>query len=152
MTQRQQKGRQLFLEGYTCSQAVLLSFSDVTGLDESVAGKLSSVFGGGMSGMRGVCGAVTGAFMAMGLIYGFERPVPLAQKTETYARARQIAEAFNQKHQSVLCKELLAALPQKLSENPSLRDDAYYKERPCVLFVEDAIAILEDYLNENPVR
>ncbi len=32
------RAEQLFMEGYNCSQAVLLSYSDITGLDDKTAG------------------------------------------------------------------------------------------------------------------
>ena len=40
--------KEYFMKGYNCSQAVLLAFSDKTGLDEKTAAKLASSFGGGM--------------------------------------------------------------------------------------------------------
>jgi len=42
------RAEQLFMEGYNCSQAVLLSYSDITGLDDKTAAMLASGFGGGM--------------------------------------------------------------------------------------------------------
>jgi C_GCAxxG_C_C family probable redox protein len=152
MTERQQKAVELFVNGYTCSQAVVLAFCDLTGLDEVTAGKLSSVFGGGMGGMRSTCGAVTGMFMVAGLLYGFPTPCDNAEKTHCYERIRILAKQFEEKHNTLVCKELLAALPGKLSENPSPRNEEYYKIRPCALLVEDAVGILENYINENAVK
>ena len=57
-----------FESGCNCAQAVLLAFSDVTGLDEATAMKLAASFGGGMGKLREVCGALTGAFMSTGMI------------------------------------------------------------------------------------
>lgn len=152
MTQRQQKGCELFVSGYTCSQAVLLSFSDVTGLDENTAGKLSSVFGGGMGGLRNVCGAVTGMFMVVGLVYGFPTPCDNAEKTAAYQRVRHLAQQFEAQHGTLICSELLAELSGKLSADPSVRDNEYYKTRPCAMLVADAVGILEQYIKENPVK
>ena len=36
------RAEQLFMEGYNCSQAVLLSYSDITGLDDKTAAMLAS--------------------------------------------------------------------------------------------------------------
>ena len=152
MTERQQKGCELFVSGYTCSQSVLLACSDLTGLDETVGGKLSGVFGGGMGGLRSVCGAVTGAFMVMGLLYGFSAPCDNAEKTLVYSRVREVAARFEQQHGTLICKELLADLPGKLSADPSVRDNEYYQVRPCAMLVADAIGIVEAYLTENPVK
>ena len=41
-----------FLKGYTCAQAVLLAFSDLTHADEETAKKISLPFGGGTGRLR----------------------------------------------------------------------------------------------------
>ena len=65
---RGERAQQNFENGCNCAQAVLLAFSDLTGLDEKTAMKLAASFGGGMGRMREVCGAVSGMFMALGLL------------------------------------------------------------------------------------
>ena len=52
--------KQNFLNGCNCAQAVLLAFSDETGLDRATALRLASGLGGGMARMREVCGTVNG--------------------------------------------------------------------------------------------
>ena len=59
-----------FKEGFNCSQAVLSSFDDDFGLDKDMALKLAAGFGGGMGRMAQTCGAVTGAYMVIGLKHG----------------------------------------------------------------------------------
>jgi hypothetical protein len=39
-------------------------------MDKETAQRVSSTFGGGMGRLREKCGAVTGAFMVLGLAYG----------------------------------------------------------------------------------
>jgi C_GCAxxG_C_C family probable redox protein len=70
------KAKDLFLEGYTCCQAVVAAFADEpwfaeSGLTLETACKLASSFGGGMGRLREVCGAVSGMFMISGLAQGF---------------------------------------------------------------------------------
>ena len=74
----------LFLEGYNCAQAVFLAFTDVTGFDKETALKLSSSFGGGMGCLREVCGAVSGAFMVAGVLWGYSE-LDDHKKKEHYA-------------------------------------------------------------------
>ena len=76
------KAGELFLTGANCSQAVVLAFDDLTGLDRDTALKISSAFGGGMGRMREVCGAVSGMFMVLGLLYGYTDPENLDIKKE----------------------------------------------------------------------
>ena len=58
-----------FLDGYACSQAILLEYCDLFNLDHETALKLATGFGGGMC-MGKTCGAVTGSYMVPGLRFG----------------------------------------------------------------------------------
>ncbi len=54
-----------FSEGFSCSQAVFATYAKDMGMDYEMALKVSQAFGGGMGGMKGECGAVTGAYMVI---------------------------------------------------------------------------------------
>ncbi len=56
-----------FQEGFSCSQAILSTYGEEVGLARSLGLKLAAGFGGGMAE---TCGAVTGAFMVVGLKHG----------------------------------------------------------------------------------
>ena len=51
---------------------MVAAFSDLMGMDKKTALRLASSFGGGMGRMREVCGAVTGMFMVVGILYGYD--------------------------------------------------------------------------------
>lgn len=57
---RRETAVRLFKEGYSCSQAVLLAFSDRIGISEEQAALVSSSFGAGIGKLRETCGAVSG--------------------------------------------------------------------------------------------
>ena len=88
------KAMGLFLDGYNCAQSVFTAFCDLHGMDEKEALRLSSSFGGGMGRMREVCGALSGIFMAAGLLYGYDSPDDKDAKTEHYRRIQELAGAF----------------------------------------------------------
>ena len=140
------KARALFLEGYNCAQAVVGAFADELGMTQRQAVRLASSFGGGMGGMRETCGAVTGMLTVAGLLFGYDSPADDAGKKVHYAHVRALAEAFRAQHETLVCRELLAALPGKLAQDPLPRTPEYYKARPCVRFVETAAGILEHEL------
>ena len=52
---------------YNCAQSVLIAFADRTGVPEDKLFDVAMNFGGGMK-TGSVCGAVTGALMALGLM------------------------------------------------------------------------------------
>jgi len=64
------RAEQLFRGPCNCCQAVLGSMAPRLGLDEGTAILFGTAFGGGMGRMGGICGAVTGAFLVLGLRYG----------------------------------------------------------------------------------
>lgn len=136
----------LFRDGYSCSQAVLLAFSDVTGLDDDTAAKLASSFGGGLGRMREVCGAVSGAAMVLGLTQGYSNPKDFEGKKEHYKLIQDFAARFKEKNGSIICRELLTGVKTVENGTPEKRTDSYYKKRPCPLLVRDAAEILDEML------
>ena len=82
-----------FVTGYSCAQAVVKAFADVTGFDGEQAMRLCSSFGGGMGRLREVCGAVSGMFFIAGALYGYEEPGAAGQqeKAAHYARIQELA-------------------------------------------------------------
>ena len=60
---------ELFSKRYYCSQAVLAAFAEELGMTKKQALRVAACFGGGMCKAE-VCGACTGALMALGLKYG----------------------------------------------------------------------------------
>ncbi len=149
MASHKEKARELFKSGYNCSQAVFGAFCEEFGLDFETAMKVSSGFGGGMGRMREVCGAVTGMFMAAGLALGYSDNSDPKQKGEIYKKIQDLAKKFKEENGSIICRELLEGIESSTSPEPSLRNESYYKKRPCVELVENAAEIFEKYLYEN---
>lgn len=143
---------QLFTEGRNCAQSVFAAFSDVTGMDEETALRLSSSFGGGMGRLREVCGACSGMFMTAGLLYGYSSKDDDEEKTEHYCRIQQLAAEFKEVHGTIICRELLKDLGVTDSPEPEKRTEQYYKVRPCIRFLQTAAEILDRYISENPVK
>lgn len=144
-----QKAGELFSNGHNCSQAVFGAFSDLTGVDEKTAFMISSSFGGGMGRMREVCGAVSGAFMVLGALFGYAEHEDKA-KSELYSMVRDFADRFRNENGSIVCRELLAqaGVPKDTSHEPEKRTPEYYKKRPCREYVEIAARILDEMIDE----
>ena len=77
---RGQRAMGFFLEGYNCTQAVVLSFADLIGMEKKTLLRMSSSFGGGMGRLREVCGAVSGMFLVAGFLYGYDTPGAAGQQ------------------------------------------------------------------------
>ncbi len=136
----------LFLEGFNCAQAVAVAFTDLTGMDKKQAAMMAAPFGGGMGRMREVCGAVSGMFMVLGALYGYDNSDEDGKKKELYKQVQALAEKFREENGSIICREILKNPPS--DPNPSPRTAEYYAKRPCKELVGDAAEILEKYLSE----
>lgn len=132
MESRVQKAIDLHHKGYNCAQAVVCAYCDLFGLDEETAYRASEAFGFGMGQME-VCGALAGACMLAGLKNSGGLQAVGKTKAETYKLDRQLAAAFREKNQSVLCRELKGVESGQVL-------------RPCDGCVEDGARLVETYL------
>ncbi|HEY1405608.1 MAG TPA: C-GCAxxG-C-C family protein, partial [Spirochaetota bacterium] len=131
-----------FDEGYACSQALLCAFSGECGIDEMTAKRISSVFGGGMGRLREKCGAVTGAFMVLGFLYGNTDPKDMEKKLSSYEKVRDLNGKFEQMHGTTMCAELL----RKRASADEVAERKHHKII-CRKAVGDAAAILYDMIH-----
>ena len=144
MSEHAELARKLFLEGYNCSQAVFCAFCDVTGLDMDAAARMASSFGGGLGRLREVCGAVSGAALALGILRGYSDPGDYDAKKAHYARVQEFAQRFREANGAIVCRELLGGV--QAGGAPEARSDAFYQKRPCPNLVVSAAEILDDML------
>lgn len=141
-----EKAADNFKKGYNCSQSVFLAFAKEFNLDENMALKLSSSFGGGMGRLREVCGAVTAMFAIAGLKYGYTSFDDDETKAKHYELIQMLAEKFKNKYGTIICRELLELPEGADSPIPSKRTEEYYQTRPCEAFVRYAAEIIEKEL------
>ena len=101
-----EKANEIFEQKYHCSQAVLAAFASELGITEAQALRLGGCFGGGMRKGE-VCGAVTGALMALGLKYGQCEVEDLESRYKTNDVTDKMLERFKNENGSYICNELL---------------------------------------------
>lgn len=151
MTKHEEKAYKLFMDGYNCSQSVAAAFEDVLGLDVHLTNKMMSSFGGGVGRLREVCGAVSGMAFVAGILYGYEDNGANGKKKEHYERIQQLCHSFGELHGSIVCKSILGNNCSK-GANPTERTNEFYTNRPCLKCVCDAARILDEYIEENPIK
>ena len=144
------KAAELFLGGYNCAQSVAVAFCDVTGLEEKFTARMVSSFGGGMGRIREVCGAVSGMFFVLGLLYGYDTPGDDESKKRLYTDVQALAARFREQCGSIICREILNNPPT--DPNPSPRTAEYYKVRPCARMVLVAGQLLDEFIAAHPLE
>ncbi|MBO4809376.1 MAG: C_GCAxxG_C_C family protein [Lachnospiraceae bacterium] len=146
---RRELAMENFKKGYNCSQAIVLAFADILPVEKTALSKLASSFGGGMGRLREVCGSVSGMFMVVGLLYGYDGPETGQVKADHYARIQELAHKFEEEHGSIICREMLGLSVKHDTPTPEARTDEYYKKRPCAEIIGDAAELLEEYIKYN---
>lgn len=147
--ERVERGKEWFKKGFNCSQAVVMAFADVYGLERDMALRMSSSFGGGLGRMRLTCGAVSGMCMLAGLETGSVVEGDNEGKARNYALVQQLAHRFEKEAGSIVCSELLGLKPMTpITTTPEERTPEYYKKRPCVETVALACRIYAEHLND----
>ena len=153
MNKRVELAEKLFQEGYNCSQSVFAAYSDLYGIDQDTALKLSTSFGGGVGRMREVCGAVSGMCMIAGLETGTAKKMDDVGKKYNYDVVQKLSEEFKSTNGSIICRELLGLDKDGVQDTtPQKRTEQYYNTRPCSQLVKDAAEIVERVLYEMTIE
>jgi C_GCAxxG_C_C family probable redox protein len=109
--------------GYNCAQAVLVPFAVDVGVSDAEAYRMASVFGAGMGRLQETCGALTGAFMALGLAHGFVDPKDSVTRDKLLVETQRLAAEFKQEFGSLSCRDLTAC------DLNTSAGQAYHKEQ-----------------------
>lgn len=138
-----------FMAGYGCCQSVVAAFSDLYGLDETLAKRIAAGFGGGVGRMRMMCGAVSGIVMLVGLDCGQTKGNDLEGKSACYKVVQDLLAKSKEENGSLICAEILGIQGNEKAHSSyvaSPRTAEYYKLRPCAAKVESAARIFANYL------
>jgi len=148
MNPQAENAEALFCQGYNCAQSVFAAFHNDMGIDRETALRMMSSFGGGMGRLREVCGALTGLFAAIGILYGYSDPDDHDSKTSHYQLVQELAKRFKDEFGSILCRDLLQ-LEETISDpTPEIRTPAYYEKRPCAEYVHFGASLLDSLIKD----
>lgn len=144
MTNKIQIAKEKFESGYNCAQSVLFAFKENSQISEDIALKIATGFGAGYGRMQEVCGAVSGAIMAMGLKYGRGEQADKEITINMYQRTQDFIKSFEKIHGSIICRELLNGcdLRTDLGQIEFKEKDLF--NQTCVRCVETAARIIEE--------
>ncbi|OGI05801.1 MAG: hypothetical protein A2Y40_01500 [Candidatus Margulisbacteria bacterium GWF2_35_9] len=136
-----------YMNGFNCAQAVLVAYKEELSIPEKELLKISCGFGAGMGRLQNTCGAVSGAYMVIGLKFGKDSKEDNDAREKTYGLVREFDLEFKRKHISSNCKELLNC--DLLSED----GQKYFKENNlsetiCRKCVVDSVSILNKLLKK----
>lgn len=124
-----------FMEGYSCSESIVQAAAD-KGYISYDALAIATSFSGGM-GVRCLCGAVAGAQMVIGAMFGRNNT---RDGKQARALAKQFYDKFTEKYKVACCKVLSAGFSDFHSTQ---------RRQHCTNMVSDCAMLLEDIIKVN---
>ncbi len=98
MKTKEEIAQNAFNSDLNCAQSVITTFAKDLHLDYDLAKSISCGFGGGMGRLQQTCGAVTGAFMLLGLFNSQKHPSNKDAKNYTYEMIQTYKNKFLSLH------------------------------------------------------
>ncbi len=137
-----------FKDDLGCAQALLSTYGSELGLDREIATKVTDAFSSGMGRMGETCGAVTGAFMVIGLKYGGRATGETQGNNKVHSLVNEFVQRFNSRNGSIVCRELLGCDISNPKVFNSKKTRNLFKTA-CPKYVQDAAEIIEELLESS---
>jgi C_GCAxxG_C_C family probable redox protein len=135
---RKEKALRYFSDGYNCAQSVLMACAG----EGDSALRIASAFGGGMGRLQKTCGAVTGAYMYFGMMYGPGDVSTDSDKKRVYDKVKAFNMMFIERNGTDQCSELLGE-DLNTSEGRAKINELDLHSRVCEKCIADAIDIID---------
>ncbi|MEM2946824.1 MAG: C-GCAxxG-C-C family protein [Candidatus Bathyarchaeia archaeon] len=132
-----------FREGYLCSEAILKTFAEAYGIECEQIPKIATGFGAGIGRAGSLCGALTGAIMALSLNYGRKTLNEKEAYEKCLAKSLQFYRKFEEKFGTVFCRDLTRCDLTTVEGRQKFREQQV-KEQKCIKYVESSMRILLD--------
>ncbi|MGY5876161.1 MAG: C-GCAxxG-C-C family protein [Candidatus Thorarchaeota archaeon] len=126
----------------SCSQAIFAGYSEQLGLgkvDYDISMRIASAFSGGIARMGNICGALTGALMALGLKYGADE-----EQNKINEVSVKLLDEFQSLNGSIICRELIKH--DLITEEDLKQAFENGSFDNCHKFVEDVTVMLDRLL------
>jgi C_GCAxxG_C_C family probable redox protein len=134
------KAKQFFSGNNNCAQSVMKAVLSEKKMDFDQITPLSAGFGGGVAHEGNVCGAVSGAIAALGVLNSRHYTDVIEHKEATYSSAEEFIRRFKKIHGSILCNSLTGIdMADMKARNAAMKEGTFV--RVCPSFVENAVRI-----------
>jgi len=123
---------------FLCAESVLLALAERAGVESELLPGIASGFCSGLARTSGMCGAVSGAVMALGMLHG--RQAPGEPVDEIYGRVQALILEFCEVHESIHCRVLLGC-DLGTPEGREAFQASNLGETRCERFIADAVRL-----------
>lgn len=136
-------GRKHFQSGLYCAESVLKAMADIHGHNDPMISKIATGFCGGMSRTSGICGALAGGIMALGLFTG--RSNPTDSKDQCFALVYCLVNRFREIFGSTQCTDLLGC-DISTAEGARVFEEKKLMTTRCEVITSQTAGLVEEIL------
>lgn len=134
------RARELFLEDDEaqrsgCAETTLVVLQETFGLPQAADSSVAMAFSGGVAWSGGLCGALSGAAMAVGRQAGSHEADRAAAKARARCRVAALLDEFRAEFSSTSCRDLLG-LDISTEEGHRAFIDSQVWHRACMAHIE----------------
>lgn len=139
--------KKYFSGNYNCSQSTMKAVLIGMDMDFEQVMPLAAGLGAGVAHQGNVCGAVTGAILALGIVQGKLHIDPLIQKEAAYTSGEEFVRRFKKRHNTIICDQLTGITMTNITARKEANENRIF-EKKCPSFVSDAVRIALEIVNE----
>ncbi len=138
------RSRELFDQGYFCSESVLMALAETYGKNLSGMCDLMTGFGGGIARSGGMCGALSGGIAAIGMLFG--RKDTTFSKDECYTLTYNLVKEFGRRFGSTSCSGVLGCDISTIEGAENFATQGL-EETICARVTEESAGLLQELIN-----
>lgn len=134
--------------GFNCAESVLKALVEELGLPAGNVPAVATGFGGGVGRTGGICGALTGAVMALGIAVGRSSVDQAELKARANEAALSIVRKFEAEMGSTICRDIsgfVLCIPEQMEEWKRQR----VSETRCRQAIEAAVRVASGLISTN---
>ena len=139
--------KEFFSGKYNCSQSTMKAILVGMDMDFDQIMPLAAGLGAGVAHQGTVCGAVSGAIAALGVVESSLHIDALEQKEAAYSSGEEFVRRFKQKNDTILCNKLTGIEMSNLRARQEAMKEGIFS-KVCPSFVSDAVRIALEIATE----
>lgn len=136
---------QLFSGGYYCAESVLIAVSEKLEIKSDIIPQIATGFCSGIARSDGMCGAVSGAIMGLGLLNG--RTSEKDDIEKNYRLVTELVEAVKKEYSTISCSMLIGC------DLGTEEGQKYFEENNMINKCNDVVVkvseIVEEIIDQN---
>jgi C_GCAxxG_C_C family probable redox protein len=145
-----QRAQELFLDDrnvYGCTEVTFIVLKEAFGLPDSEDSSSAMALNGGVAYSGGICGAISGAAMAIGLLAGRRIADHRAAKRAAHLIISGLIDDFDGEHGAVDCRDLLGMEVRTKAQHAAFIESGIWRD-VCMRQVEFSVRLLTPLADE----